>query len=282
MYNIFIMNELVKTIADAMNNSLGAPLTVFLLAMIPIAEARFAIPFGISMGLSPLEAFGWAFLGTSLVTPILLLVLIPLIKALSKTKLFSKLGKFLFDKFEKKSRSLNENGSTTDANTEQTSKRPRLTKSDLKRMGGTAAFVAVPIPLTGVWTGSAVASIIKLSFVKGLVSVVIGNAVACSIITLICYLFAPYVDYITIGFAIIALLVVIALIVKLVLFKPSNTTDTTQSVSDTNGTHQLENSNSSPTVTTNGEHDDINTTESNGKNATADDNVTKINDDKSK
>ncbi len=214
------MNEFVQSMANAINSSLGAPLTVMLLAMIPIAEARVAIPFGMTIGLTPGEAFGYAFLGSSLLAPILLLVLIPIINALSKTKFFSKIGKFLYDKFEKKSRSLAKNTEDGSAVTEK-NKKFKITKSDLKKMGGTAAFVAVPLPLTGVWTGSAVASIVKVGFVKGLIGVIVGNAAACGIITLISFLFSDYQIYITIGFAVIAVIVVAVLIVKLILYKPS-------------------------------------------------------------
>ena len=220
------MDAFVQAIADSFANTLGAPLAVFLLSMIPIAEARFAIPFGMSMGLSPWEPLGWAFLGSSMTAPILLLVLIPIINALAKTKLFSKIGKFLYDKFDKKSKGLKAD------DTETSDGKPHITKKDIKRMGGAAAFVAVPLPLTGVWTGSAVASIIKLGFVKGLISIIIGNAVACSIITLIGFLFKPYVNYITLAFFIIAVLVVILLIVKLVLFKPDKSTENTSDANE--------------------------------------------------
>lgn len=212
------MSEFVQGIAESMNSALGAPLSVLLLSIIPIAEARFAIPFGISMGLSPMEAFGWAFLGSSLIAPILLIVFIPTINALSRTKFFSKIGKFLYDKFEKKSRSLAD--TVQDEHTDDGTKKPFITKSDLKKMGGTALFVAVPLPLTGVWTGSAVASILKIGFVKSLIGVIIGNAVACAIITLISFLFKDYVNYITLAFFIIAVTVVLVLIIKLILYKP--------------------------------------------------------------
>lgn len=220
------MNEFVNSIAEAMNNSLGAPLTVFLLSMIPIAEARIAILFG-ARYLSPAATFGWAFLGSSLMAPILLIVFIPIINALSKTRVFSKLGKFLYDKFEKKSHALGDEKSASDA---EDSNEPSLTdvkkhklkpsKSELKKMGGTALFVAVPLPLTGVWTGSAVASIAKIGFFKGLIGVLTGNAIACGIMTLIAFLFKPYIDYITIAFLIIVVAVVIVLIIKLIVFKP--------------------------------------------------------------
>lgn len=214
------MDAFVQSIADSIAGALGAPLAVFLLSMIPIAEARFAIPFGMSMGLKPWEALGWAFLGSAMITPILLLILIPIINALAKTKVFSKLGKFLYDKFDKKSKRLKSDGAESIENNETHAKKAHITKKDLKRMGGAAAFVAIPLPLTGVWTGSAVSSIIKLGFVKGLISIILGNAVACSIITLISFLFQPYVNYITLAFFIIAVIVVIILIVKLIIYKP--------------------------------------------------------------
>ncbi len=216
------MDGIVNSIAESMNASLGAALTVFLLSMIPIAEARLAIPLGIGMGLTPGEAFGWAFLGSSLMAPILILVFIPIINALSRTKLFSKIGKFLYDKFEKKSRSL-----ATDQENDD-NKGFKITKSDIKKIGGVSLFVAVPLPLTGVWTGSAVASILKIGFVKAVIGVLLGNAVACAIITLISFLFQPYVNYITAAFAIIAALVVVFLIIKLIIYKPESETDIPQ------------------------------------------------------
>lgn len=233
------MDALVQSIGNAMANALGAPLAIILLSIIPIAEARFAIPFGISMGMSPGEAFGYAFLGSSLMAPILILAFIPIINALAKTKVFSKLGKFLYDKFEKKSRSLADAVSETPeqaADADGNGKKFGIAKSDLKKMGGTALFVAVPLPLTGVWTGSAVASILKTGFVKSLIGVLSGNAVACGIITLISYLFQDYASWITLAFFIIAVAVVIFLIIKLILYKPTDGAIENANTDDTNKT----------------------------------------------
>lgn len=215
-----MMDAMVRAIADAINNVFGAQLAVFLLSIIPIAEARFAIPFGMSMGLSPAIALLWAFLGSSLMAPILVLVFIPILNALSKTKLFSKVGGYLYEKIKHKSQSVNAGNAPEDG-----AKKPILSRHELKKMGGVALFVAVPLPLTGVWTGSAVASIINLGFVKAVISVIIGNAVACGIITLISVLFASYVDYITFAFFVIAVGVLVALIIKMILYKPKNTAD---------------------------------------------------------
>lgn len=230
------MDAFVQSMADAIENSVGAALAVFLLSMIPIAEARFSILFGMDIGLKPIEAFGWAFLGSSLLAPILLLILMPIINALSKTKFFSKIGKFLYDKFEKKSRSL--------AETKTDGQKKILSKSELKRMGATALFVAVPLPLTGVWTGSAVASIVKIGYVKSVISIIVGNAAACGILTLIGVAVpSKYRIYVTLAFLAVVVIAIIVLIVKFILFKPkeeekSVSEDNTDNTTDQNGINQ--------------------------------------------
>jgi membrane protein DedA with SNARE-associated domain len=88
--------------------------------------------------------------------------------------------------------------------------------------------VAIPLPLTGVWTGSAVAALTKLPYPKALVSVVAGNLVATSIITLLCFFFSAVIDYIILAIGIIAIAVVIALIIKIILHKPRQTEQETE------------------------------------------------------
>ena len=87
-------------------------------------------------------------------------------------------------------------------------------------MLGVFVFVAIPLPLTGVWTGSAVASIVKLPYGKAVASVIGGNLVASLIILLLCRFFNAYINYIILALAIIAIVVVIALIVKVIIHKP--------------------------------------------------------------
>ncbi|MEM4586543.1 MAG: small multi-drug export protein [Desulfurococcaceae archaeon] len=47
---------------------------------------------------------------------------------------------------------------------------------------GLTLFVAIPIPGTGVWTGSLIAYILGLDKTKSLISIFIGNTIACSIL----------------------------------------------------------------------------------------------------
>ena len=63
---------------------------------------------------------------------------------------------------------------------------------------GVAAFVAIPLPATGAWTGSLVAAVFNMKFWKSMLSALIGICVAGVVMTLIsdiCYkIFDPRVD----------------------------------------------------------------------------------------
>lgn len=177
-------------------------IVVFLLAALPIVEARMAIPMAIAYGYKGFAPFLLGFAGSTVAAPILLLVFIPFIKWLSKTKLFKRLGEVVYEKFEKKADSVDANA------------------SDFKKMLGVFIFVAVPLPLTGVWTGCAIASIIKLSYPKALISICAGNAVACAILAALCALFPQRViNYIITAIGVIAIIIVLFILYKAFLGK---------------------------------------------------------------
>ena len=46
-------------------------------------------------------------------------------------------------------------------------------------------FVAIPLPLTGVWTGSAVAVFLQMGFLKGVSAISVGALIAASIMMLV-------------------------------------------------------------------------------------------------
>ena len=249
--------NLTEIITQALLKAFRFPeLVTVLISVLPIVEARGAIPVAFSYGISPPLALLYAFLGSSLMAPVLIAVLLPFVKWLSKTKLFRKVGQTLYEKFEKKSQSIlkeevpgeisrqarndkldarndkldarndqldaRNDGSEVqgDGTRTQSAKKNAQKKSDLRKMLGVFAFVAVPLPLTGVWTGSAVAALTRLSYPKALASVVAGNLVATCLITLLCVLLPQKaIDYVILAIGIIAVIVVAVLIVKIVLHK---------------------------------------------------------------
>ncbi len=187
-------------------------LATILIAMIPIIEIRGAIPFavntdiwGLAVAMNRWEAFGWSLLGSSIIVPIIALVFLPLINWLKKTKLFSKLAVG----FENRIKSKTTNISNTDE------KSGLFSKSYWKKMLAVFIFVAIPLPLTGVWTGTCVAVFIGLDYISSCLSVITGNIVAGLLITLILEFFPWLNNYLIYIFL---LLVCIILAIELIKF----------------------------------------------------------------
>lgn len=190
------MNELIDKIFNSLLMcGIDPRLIVIIIAVLPIAEARLAIPVALKAGLNPLQAFFYGFFGSSFAVPLLLVALIPLINFLASTKFFKKIASSLLSRIDDKAQTVNKG-------------------SELKRIIGTAAFVAVPLPLTGVWTGSAVASILGIKYHKALIAVVTGNLIASAIITIITLLLSEYINIIMAIFVFIAILTALSMLIK--------------------------------------------------------------------
>ena len=171
--------------------------------MIPIVELRGAVPVAIEMGFSWYEAFGYAFLGSIIVAPILLLILMPILNAMKKIKFFRGLANAVENLFQSKAESVRKKANKADSkNTE-----------DIIKMVGVFLFVAIPLPLTGVWTGTAVAVFLGLGFWKSLISVAVGNVSAGLIMTGLSLLFKDNLNlFLTIFMAVVLGVLVINII----------------------------------------------------------------------
>ena len=124
-------------------------------AALPIIELRGAIPVGIAMGLSPIHATVISFIGSMLPVPILLFGIRPVFNYLRKTKIFRK----MIDKLTTRS----------------------LRKSDkVQKYGfwGLILLVAIPLPGTGVWSGTLVAALLDMRFKRAFPAILIGNLIA--------------------------------------------------------------------------------------------------------
>ena len=139
--------------------TLSLELTVILTASLPIIELRGAIPIGISLGLRPVHATILSFIGSMLPVPFILFSIRPIFKYLKETKLFNKLISSITDK------SLN--------------KSERIQKYGIWRL---FLFVALPLPGTGIWTGSLAASLLDIRFKWAFPTIFIGNLIAGFII----------------------------------------------------------------------------------------------------
>lgn len=146
--------------------SLGLPpeAFTFLLSALPITELRASIPVAHALfGLPFHAAFFWAFLG-SLVPGLLILYFGERLLALAEKEKFLFSGA-LWRKFEKTRRRF---------------------EKDYRRHGelGLVAFVSVPLPFTGVWTGSLAAVLFGIPLRRAFPLIAVGNAFAGMAVTL--------------------------------------------------------------------------------------------------
>lgn len=188
-------------------------LATILVSMFPLIELKGGIPVGMSIdfwggnALSGTQAFLYALLGSCLVVPILALVFTPILNWLKRTKMFRKLGEMIDNKVKNHSESINEK-----MGQEKNAKKKVWIKSIL-----VFAFVAVPLPLTGVWTGTCVAVAIGLKFWQTCLSVILGNIVAGLIIVFVCSVFPAFTTIIFLIFLAIILLMIVYGIIKYIL-----------------------------------------------------------------
>lgn len=144
----------------------GEELCVFLCSMLPVIELRGAIPMAAAFGLPWWQAYIIAVLGNLLPVPFILLLINVVIKwmSASKVKFFNKIANFLLERVEKK--------------------REKIEKYSF---WGLCLFIAVPLPVTGAWTGTLVAAVIGMKPWKAFVSALLGVLIAGGVVTLIVY-----------------------------------------------------------------------------------------------
>lgn len=155
-------------------------LATSLIAMVPIVELRGAIPFAAntslwgSLALTNWKALLWSLLGSSIIVPIVALIFTPVINWLKKTKLFGKLANAIENRIRNKA-----NGIADEQKSE------KFSRAYWKKVLAVFVFVAIPLPLTGVWTGSCVSVFLGLDYLSTCLTVLAGNVVAGLLITLI-------------------------------------------------------------------------------------------------
>ena len=139
-------------------------ITAFL-ALLPISELRGAIPYGIANGLTPLFTWFYCVLLNAAVGPLVYIFLSTFHKLLVKFSWYQN----LFERFVEKTR--------------------HKIEGKVKRYGylGITLFVAIPLPITGAYTGTLGSWILGLEPKKTFLSVLIGVIISGTIVLAITY-----------------------------------------------------------------------------------------------
>ena len=138
---------------------------VMIVAALPVSELRGAIPLALSFGMPVEKALWLSILGNiSFVAPALFL-LEPVSRCLRKFRVWSRFFDWIFERTRKR------------ADTVQ--KYEAL---------GLILFVAMPLPITGAWTGVIAASLFKIRFRYAFLAISFGVICAALIVLLLCTL----------------------------------------------------------------------------------------------
>ncbi len=127
----------------------------FFLSMLPISELRGGLPFALSQGLSPLKAYLISVAGN-------ILPVFPLLLLLRRLSIF-------FGRYKITEKTLN-----------WTLARARKREDLVRRygFGGLILLVAIPLPVTGAWTGTLVSFLLSMKIRHSFLAICIGVGIA--------------------------------------------------------------------------------------------------------
>ena len=165
---------------------------VFIISMVPIFELRGAIPIGIhSYKLSYWKVIPLAIVGNMIPIFFILLFFDLITKICFKVPIFKKILEAIFARTRRKSAIIEKYEEI-----------------------GLMFFVAIPLPITGAWTGSLAAYLMGLNFWKSILFIFLGVLIAAGVVT-----FLTFLKWIGLG---VAILVITLLSIRKIFKKKSN------------------------------------------------------------
>ena len=210
------MTEAISAFLSEVFND-NVVLATILISIIPLIELKGAIPFGVSEkfwgagALNEWSAMFLSVLGGFFVTIVLSLIFKPLYNWLKDKKFFKSFLEFFTSSAKKKSEEVDFNELD----------RPN-TKKVWIRILAVFLFVAIPLPGTGVYTGTCLGVFCGLNFWQNICAVTIGNLVAGVIITTVCAIFPAFTDIILYIFLLIIFAFLIYKIIVHLIKKRNN------------------------------------------------------------
>lgn len=146
-------------LVEIIRNNFSKNYALLLISMLPLIELKGSIPIGLMMGISSLKTYLISFIGSTLPAIPILLWITPIFEWMKKKEKFKKYAVWAESRADRKK--------------DQVVKYQYL---------GLLLFVAIPLPGTGVWMGSLIASLLGLNRLKSLLIIVFGNSIAGLII----------------------------------------------------------------------------------------------------
>ena len=142
----------------------GKEIIVFIISLMPILELRGGLLAASLLGLDPLPSYIISIIGNILPIPLILWFMNSILNWMRNSKHFKGIANWLDQKVEKH-------------------------KGQIEKFGylGIVLFVGIPLPGTGAWTGSLIASVLEMDRKKTFLAVVAGVFMASIIMMIISF-----------------------------------------------------------------------------------------------
>ena len=159
-----LVNMIISAFGGITGMAFGKEIIVFVISLLPILELRGGLIAAALLGLDPLPSYIISIIGNLLPIPFILLLINKILDGMRNSKHFNKIAKWLDKKVEKH-------------------------KGQIEKYGylGLVLFVGIPLPGTGAWTGSLIASVLEMDRKKTFLAVVIGVIMASIIMMLLSF-----------------------------------------------------------------------------------------------
>ena len=158
------MEALVQWFSQNLSQYISPEGAVFLISMIPLLELRGGLLAASLLKISAAKAIPLCIVGNIIPIPFILLFIKQIFKVLKKTKIFRGLIIKLEDRAMRKS--------------DQVKK---------YEFWGLMLFVGIPLPGTGAWTGSLIASLLEIDIKKSSLAILCGIIMATVIMYIVSY-----------------------------------------------------------------------------------------------
>lgn len=158
------MESLLAWFMEVLNGRVPKEAIVFIISMIPILELRGGLLAASLLQIDMVKAACYCVIGNIIPVPFILLLITPVFNWLKRMKVFRP----MVEKLERSAMGKSE-------------------KIEKYQFWGLVLFVGIPLPGTGAWTGSLIASLLGVKFRKAFPAVLVGIAMATVIMLVVSY-----------------------------------------------------------------------------------------------
>ena len=161
-----IINSIINLFSGLISMKFGRELIVFIISLLPVLELRGGLIAASLLKVNPVNAYIVSIIGNLLPIPFILMFLSKILDWMekSKVKFFKKIATWLRKKADKN--------------------KPKIEKYGYL---GLILFVGIPLPGTGAWTGSLVATALNLDKKKAFLCTIVGVLIASVIMMILSY-----------------------------------------------------------------------------------------------